>query len=736
MLKRSYVLLVLFISHIVSFAQSDQALCDQFSIKVIEENQCIPGASFTFGINGYSDDDFVWPLDEKPFYDSVDDFVWSTSPNVLNYQLAFNEDSTEITIKSLFDTNIRKVYLDINLSDDKTCQYAIDLQATRSSTLYPKETNTNPANESDSINIDFTKAGDRCSIFNFTPKSFNNDSLQNTYIYEWAVMGPDDRKITALGLNQSRYFALELEGSYDLYVKVIKPIECGNAFVYRDSLIEDFVNINGNMELESELDFLCLEPETKYPIFINDFSPIIDRVDTANAGFSWTIYRKRHNLRGSGIAYSFINNEIPTRSNSSKDSTSYQFTEAGDYLVIYNIDIADGCTYSDQHTFNIGVYPQYIYPKIENSYKEVDYLPTLCSGKSDVYFPFTSTSYLDLDYKSKYNWYSSSSTVVIENPKQRKTDIAFRDEGEFELTLRVENNYGCVDSISRTIHVKNAKPDDQDLKVSSSVTENESIQLTIDSIEIDTGYYFQLDRWDAYFGWIEDYSRTDSLHFTDQNVGVSSDLYEYQVTYLDQCGNIGGISNKNSNMLLEGSASSTQHLLTWNGYQKWADGVKNYQIQRFNQIDKEFELITQETNTNKTSFSSKQEVSVDEAIKSEYCYRIQANLNNSLDTVLSNTLCFTAELKEHFPTAFTPNNDDINDVFEFVGAHAKSLNVAIYSKWGQAVFSSDKVDFQWDGINENSGKLCQQGVYIVKYEVVDFDNVKTSNHVNLMLIRN
>ena len=125
-----------------------------------------------------------------------------------------------------------------------------------------------------------------------------------------------------------------------------------------------------------------------------------------------------------------------------------------------------------------------------------------------------------------------------------------------------------------------------------------------------------------------------------------------------------------------------------------------------------------------------------EQVNSAYCYRIQANLVNDTSTIVSNTKCFTAALKNYFPTAFTPNNDGINDVFKFGGAHAKSLKTIIYSKWGNAVFSSEKSNFEWDGIDKNSGELCQQGVYIVKYELVDYNGTRTSDHVNLILLRN
>ena len=725
MLKRPYILLALLMMHINNFAQTDQVECDAFSINVIKENNCLP-ASFTLGINGYNDD--LISLEEPlPMGNVITGFVWTPSKNLK--KISFNTDSTEITLLSIGDTLSHKIYLDVKLSEELSCRDSINIKAI----YYDTETTEPiPTSTEKSIDFDFTEAGERCSTFDLYPENFNNDSF--TYKYKWEMRDPEDKKLYPYFINKSAYFPLDQEGSYDLYVKVI---ECGESIVYRDSLIKDFVNIKADIELVPDSTFFCLDPKDKeYRLSIKDFSPIseygADISDTIET--EWEISKREYNLRGQ--ITDIHHKKLPTNPNMSNNSSaSYLFDEAGNYMVEYRIE-SNICVHSDRHAFNIGVVPQFIYPKIEDTYKERDYFPKLCSGKSDVFFPFKSTSYLDLGSKSKYSWHSNNTSVVIENSEQNKTDIAFRDEGEFKLTLHVENNFGCIDSISRTIHVKNAKPENQPLKLKSTVTKDENIQLSIDSIKLDTGYYFQVNRWDPYFGWIEDYTRTDSILIRDNDVGVSSDQYEYQVTYLDQCGNIGGISNYSTNILLEGRSTADKHMLTWNNIKEWPGGVEKYEIQRYNQKEKIFEPIDSIINDYSSPNTAMDSVFVDEAIKSEYCYRIQAYLVNSSDTVLSNTLCYTAELKEHFPTAFTPNNDGINDVFEFVGAHAKSLKVAIYSKWGQAVFSSNKIDFQWDGMDENSGKLCHQGVYIVKYEVVDFDNIKTSNHVNLMLIRN
>lgn len=65
----------------------------------------------------------------------------------------------------------------------------------------------------------------------------------------------------------------------------------------------------------------------------------------------------------------------------------------------------------------------------------------------------------------------------------------------------------------------------------------------------------------------------------------------------------------------------------------------------------------------------------------------------------------------YFPTAFTPNGDNKNDVFRALGS--RSLNafyLAIYNRWGERVFETRDPFFQWDG--KLQGAPVPTGTYV------------------------
>jgi gliding motility-associated-like protein len=67
------------------------------------------------------------------------------------------------------------------------------------------------------------------------------------------------------------------------------------------------------------------------------------------------------------------------------------------------------------------------------------------------------------------------------------------------------------------------------------------------------------------------------------------------------------------------------------------------------------------------------------------------------------------------PNAFTPNNDDKNDVYLGVGTLENILdfNMKIWDRWGNMVFESDSQYEGWNGRKSNAGPLLPAGVYVV-----------------------
>lgn len=84
------------------------------------------------------------------------------------------------------------------------------------------------------------------------------------------------------------------------------------------------------------------------------------------------------------------------------------------------------------------------------------------------------------------------------------------------------------------------------------------------------------------------------------------------------------------------------------------------------------------------------------------------------------------------PNVFTPNGDDVNDVFKPIARGIKSMNVNIYSRYGNLVASWNTVNGHWDG-RTPSGIVCESGTYFCVVEATGFDgkNYKLSGFISL-----
>jgi gliding motility-associated-like protein len=51
---------------------------------------------------------------------------------------------------------------------------------------------------------------------------------------------------------------------------------------------------------------------------------------------------------------------------------------------------------------------------------------------------------------------------------------------------------------------------------------------------------------------------------------------------------------------------------------------------------------------------------------------------------------------------FTPNGDQANDYFEFDLLNIKAIHIDILNRWGEVVFSSNDLNFKWNGTTTSS----------------------------------
>ena len=267
----------------------------------------------------------------------------------------------------------------------------------------------------------------------------------------------------------------------------------------------------------------------------------------------------------------------------------------------------------------------------------------------------------------------------------------------------------------------------------TSVSVNENIITRWNApIQSDLTYY-NIDRWDDYSEWVINYDHSTGSAYIDTNVNVNVKNYIYRVSYADLCGNFGPNSgNIGKNILLKGTQTGNEFHLTWNPYQDWDAGVDRYIIQHIDQNANIYQTIS---SVSGSTFN----YTIDDYftdIDSSYCYRVVAiNAADSTIQSSSNLRCFIPKPKIYFPNAFSPNDDNINETFKYEGEFAKNINAKIYSRWGDLLYSSDEVDFEWDGKNENTGKVCPQGTYVFRYELIGYDGTIIKDEMVIFLLR-
>lgn len=86
----------------------------------------------------------------------------------------------------------------------------------------------------------------------------------------------------------------------------------------------------------------------------------------------------------------------------------------------------------------------------------------------------------------------------------------------------------------------------------------------------------------------------------------------------------------------------------------------------------------------------------------------------------------------YVPNAFTPDGNRFNNTFSASTVNISELTVWIFNRWGEVVFTSDKVRFEWDGTYENLP--CQDGTYTYKIKYLTTSGIEETilGHTSLL----
>lgn len=101
------------------------------------------------------------------------------------------------------------------------------------------------------------------------------------------------------------------------------------------------------------------------------------------------------------------------------------------------------------------------------------------------------------------------------------------------------------------------------------------------------------------------------------------------------------------------------------------------------------------------------------------CYAVTAVDTLGNESALSNVVCGDNCPDYTLPNVFTPNGDRVNDLFvPFPYRGVKEIDLQVFNRWGQLVFTTKDPDIRWDGTLENSGEPVPDGVYFYICQVL------------------
>jgi gliding motility-associated-like protein len=359
--------------------------------------------------------------------------------------------------------------------------------------------------------------------------------------------------------------------------------------------------------------------------------------------------------------------------------------KSGEYPVVYNIKDAGGCFNSDTANMIIN-------PKPEALFSNQDSAQCL-KGNSFSFFNHSRK----IEDSLKYVWdFGDKTQDTLENPSHE-----FRQAGNYQVSLLVENKYHCLDTFTKKLVVYPGPEISIDLK----------------------------DEWQC---------------FPDNNFQFSArGIFDNKCQFLWEFGDLGKSSDPSPthHYNLEGKFFVSCIVSDSNNCK---DTTTTY-VNVLHTPDTGF-VISLDTCSKTVVCLSPDEDSInyswmvfEKTVGSEnsLTYRFPSEGNYTLSLIADNkNKCFSETKKivkipsfensVFVPNAFTPNNDGINDVFKVVyETLCLELQLQIYDRWGKLVYTSEENGLlEWNG-TDNNGQLVPTGAYYFSVRSREFSKYGT-----------
>jgi gliding motility-associated-like protein len=160
-------------------------------------------------------------------------------------------------------------------------------------------------------------------------------------------------------------------------------------------------------------------------------------------------------------------------------------------------------------------------------------------------------------------------------------------------------------------------------------------------------------------------------------------------------------------LAIDNDCEEPLNTLTWtNPNNSCADDTYQYNIWYQDSLGGPFVLIATITGAEDTTTTHVNGFSV------SGCYAVTAIDTVGNESAYSNIVCGDNCPQYTLPNVFTPNEDGTNDFFvPFPYRGVKRIDLQIFNRWGQVVFTSNDPEIGWNGTWQKTNEPVTNGVY-------------------------
>jgi gliding motility-associated-like protein len=223
------------------------------------------------------------------------------------------------------------------------------------------------------------------------------------------------------------------------------------------------------------------------------------------------------------------------------------------------------------------------------------------------------------------------------------------------------------------------------------------------------------------------FTRTNLLQAQDQAYTTDPQIC-YKISYVDVCGNQSLFGTEACPIRLTGSLQSDNTIsLGWSDYAGYKDGVAEYIVEKFSPEGQLLQTFTPGTTL----------VLLDDAedlTQQTLVYRVRAiPVTAGLPESISNRIVIIKNPNLFYPTAFTPNGDNLNDHFNVFGQYITDFEMNIFNRWGELLFTTRALDQGWDGLYK--GNPMPEGTYTFVADITDLAGRTFKKSGSVLLLR-